>query len=194
MNLDRAFLAVPVPEQVCQAVAELQSQLASRTTNLRWVRPDSLHLTLHFFGRVAEENLEKIKASMLSVGLRTEPFQVDIRGLGVFPNSRRPRVLWLGLEPEEPLMALSAAWQEALSPTGLPPGDRPFSPHLTIGRFRQRGNRPDTLLSGQGDHPLIGTLPVDRLVLYESRLTPRRAEHRPVHSVSLGAGPSLNTG
>lgn len=186
MNLGRGFLAVPVPSQIQRAVAELQVQLSSRLENLRWVHPDSVHLTLHFFGVIREENLEKIKVSMLSVAIGTEPFQVDIQKLGVFPNVHRPRVLWLGVNPQEPLLALHGAWRTALEQAGLHPEGGVFSPHLTIGRFRRRGNSLETLLADQAGISRLGLLPIDRLVLYESHLTPRRAKHVPVHSVRLG--------
>jgi 2'-5' RNA ligase len=186
MTLARGFLAIPVPQDVRPAIVALQSELAARGGNLRWAHPEMIHLTLHFFGRVTEENLEKIRASMLSVGLQKQPFQVAIQGLGVFPNRHRPRVLWLGLVPEEPLRALYTAWQEALRRNDMQPEAKPFTPHLTIGRFRQRSTELEKILADPAGTSFHAVLPVERLVLYESRLTPGRAEHIPVHSVFLG--------
>jgi 2'-5' RNA ligase len=184
MTLDRAFLAIPLPQQTQNLVAGIQSDLSSQTRNLRWTHPETLHLTLHFFGKLPEENLEKIKASMLFVGFNTRPFQVDIQGLGVFPNIRRPRVLWLGLVPAKPLQELYRTWWDSLSLAGMPLESKPFIPHLTIGRFRRKEEGLGNLLKKYDTHR-FGDLSVTQLVLYESRLTARRAEHIPVHSVEL---------
>lgn len=184
MTLERAFLAIPLAQPARQQIAEIQSELAPDLNKLRWTSPETVHLTLHFFGRLTEENLEKITASMLSVGAVTKPFQVGIQGLGVFPTLRRPRVLWLGLVPAVPLQSLHRSWHEALGRAGMPLAVKPFTPHLTIGRFRHRPEGLDRLLEKHADR-CFGHLPVDRLTLYESRLTPQRAEHIPVHSVFL---------
>ncbi len=186
MTIARAFLAIPVPVGVRLAVARLQKQLVPLAGNLRWAHPDTLHLTLHFFGGLAEENLEKIKSSMLSVGLQTEPFQVEIGGLGAFPSSRRPRVVWLGLSPAKPLKDLHASWQQELENIGLPAADKPFSPHLTIGRFRQGAKRLDKLFAEYDEDSRVGICPVASLVLYESRLGPGHAEHIPLFSARQG--------
>ena len=184
MTLNRAFLTIPISQQTRNMVAELQSSLSSGVRNLRCAHPETLHLTLHFFGKLSEENLEKVKASMLSVGLNTKPFQVDIHGLGVFPSLRRPRVLWLGLVPAKPLQSLHRAWREALFLAGMPLEDKPFTPHLTIGRFRHKGNGLEDLLEEHTDR-LFGSLAVEQMILYESRLSAQRAEHIPVHTVHL---------
>lgn len=184
MNLSRAFLAVPLSQAIRERLAEIQSELAQDIRPLSWTNPETLHLTLHFFGELAEENLEKVRVSMLSVGLEKKPFQIDIQGLGVFPNRRRPRVLWLGLTPAERLRCLHRAWHTALLKAGLRLTGRTFTPHLTIGRFRRKAAGLEELLEANADR-WFGCLRIDRLVLYESRLTPQRAEHRAVQTVHL---------
>ena len=184
MTLDRAFLAVPLSQSTCERIAEIQSELAQDIRPLRWAHPETLHLTLHFFGKLSEENLEKVRVSMLSVGFEKKPFQVEIQGLGVFPSRRSPRVLWLGLTPAEHLQSLHRIWYEALFQTGLRLANKTFAPHLTIGRFHRKAHGLETQLDLQADRK-FGSLPVDRLVLYESRLTPQRAEHITLETVAL---------
>lgn len=185
-SLDRVFLAIPIVSPAQSVIAAFQSRLAESLDNLRWVRPDTLHLTLQFFGRTTEENLEKIKASMLSVGLKSKPLNVAISGLGVFPNPRRPRVLWMGFQPEEPLKELHALWAQTLIQANLPTDDRPFSPHLTIGRYRKGERGSEQQLTDLAKSAPIVAFTVNELVLYQSHLKPQGAEHVPIHQVKLG--------
>ena len=184
MSLVRAFLAIPLSGDLKTALQRLQSDLKARNSEVRWSRLDNLHLTLHFFGEIHQENLEKIMASMLSVSNRHKPFQVNVTGLGAFPNVRRPRVVWLGLTPQHPLRQLHQDCQTSLQAAGIVTDSRPYAPHLTIGRVRARTDL--TALSREIGTREFGQLAVDRLVLYESRLRPGGAEHRPLFSVALG--------
>jgi 2'-5' RNA ligase len=177
MSSVRAFLGVPLTRELQEAVRSLQSSLMARIHDIRWSRPENLHLTLHFFGNTTQENLEKIKVSMLSVKRCHRPFQVDVIGLGAFPSLRRPRVIWLGLNPQNRLIKLHRDCHRALHEAGLVTDSRPYAPHLTIGRARHRANEL-TALGNELGNQLFGHLHIDRLILYESRLKPAGAEHR----------------
>ncbi len=184
MSSVRAFLGVPITAELQGAIHSLQSNLKTRIRDIRWSRPENLHLTLHFFGETTQENLEKIRVSMLSVKRCHRPFQVDVVGLGAFPDLRRPRVLWLGLNPQDQLGQLHRDCQRALREAGLVTDTVPYSAHLTIGRARQR-TKELIAVGGELEDRLIGHLPVDRLVLYESRLRPGGAEHIPLFTIGL---------
>lgn len=184
MTTVRAFLAVPLPATLQQDIAALQNELSGGLPGIRWTRPDTVHLTLHFFGDLHADVLEKIRVSMLSVKLREKALQVDVQGLGAFPDRRRPRVVWLGLTPAEPLRLLHQCCQEELGHNGLLPETRAFAPHLTIGRFREHAPDLSTLLAAQAGHR-IGCLPIGQLVLFESRLLPGGARHIPLFTVPL---------
>ena len=184
MSSVRAFLAIPLPRQLQEAVRELQRNLGSKIQDVRWTRPESLHLTLFFFAGTTQENLEKVKVSVLSVKRCQRPFSVEVKGLGAFPNLHRPRVIWIGLEPMEHLRQLHGVCLRSLRAAGIATESRPYSPHLTIGRLRQQ--KPDlaALCKTMGQVP-VGRLPIDRLVLFESRLHPEGAEHIPLLTVTL---------
>lgn len=191
MTTVRAFLAVPLPARLQQSIARLQAELPGALPGIRWTRPESVHLTLHFFGDSSTVDLEKIRASMLSVRLRERRFQVELLAMGAFPDRRRPRVVWLGLTPEEPLCALQHACEDELIRVGIPAEPRAFAPHLTIGRFREHGPDLTALLAAQANRS-IGRLPVEQLVLYESQLLPGGAEHIPLFTVPLKRNDQLN--
>ena len=184
MSLLRAFLAIPLPGPLQDSIVALQRDLREQIPLARWTRPENLHLTLHFFGEITQEFLEKLKVSVLSVKGCQRPFSVEVKGLGAFPSRCRPRVIWLGLEPEAQLRQLHGNCMKVLLDTGLVTGPEPYSPHLTIGRLRQQ--KPDlTDLCNSVARSPIGRLPVDRLVLYESRLHSGGAEHIPRLTVNL---------
>ena len=182
----RAFVAIPLPEALRNRLAELTRQLQRELPTVRWNRPETLHLTLRFFGEIAEESLEKIAEIMLSIGRLHPPFVAELTGLGAFPAADRARVFWLGVRDPGALAALQAALEQRLPEAGIPREQRPFTPHLTLGRQRGRD-----LVAG----PVLtrwrtlecGSLPVSRLILYESRLQAGGALHLPRYSVPLGA-------
>ncbi len=183
-KLCRSFIAIPLPSLLKKRLTELQQRLAGQLPAMRWSAVDNLHLTLVFLGDQSEETLEQIAVSMLSVGRLRAGFRVGCRGLGSFPARHRARVLWLGLEPTSPLVKLQQQLSTELVRCGIPKEQRPFNPHLTLGRVR--------------DHPLdltkfldetaevdCGNMDVSNMILYESRLGPGGALHLPRQKVDL---------
>jgi 2'-5' RNA ligase len=184
MSSVRAFLAIPLPRQLQESIRVIQTELQASITEARWTRPENLHLTLHFFGEIEQETLEKLKVSVLCVKGCQRPFQVEVKGLGAFPNPRRPRVIWLGLEPQGQLEQLHRATEQCLSQAGFTTDSRPHSPHLTIGRLL--GGKLDlTELFSSMQQKTIEPLTVDKLILYESRLRPEGALHIPLLTVNF---------
>jgi 2'-5' RNA ligase len=184
MSSVRAFLAIPLPRQLQESIRVIQTELQASIAEARWTRPENLHLTLHFFGEIDQETLEKLKVSVLSIKGCQRPFQVEVKGLGAFPNPYRPRVIWLGLKPRGQLEQLHRAIEPCLSQAGLTTDSRPYSPHLTIGRLR--GDKLDlTELFRSMQQKRIEPLTVDRYILYESRLHPEGAQHVPLLTVNF---------
>ena len=144
-QLLRLFVAVDLPGQVREALARLQGGLKSHDlSDLRWVRPQGIHLTLKFLGETPAGRVAAItKALAGAIGGRRR-FRLALGALGTFGGRRRPRVLWLDITGDiERVRELQAAVEEALVEVGFPPEERDFSPHLTLARVPQPG-RPGT--------------------------------------------------
>ena len=143
--LYRLFIAVPVPHAVQQELRQVQEKLgqALPRSGIRWGPPDQIHLTLRFLGDVPEERVPDLTTTLERVCGDYAPMPLSARGVGCFPNSRRPRVLWAGVEEastqtgrRRPLVRLKSALDATTHAfTGEPP-ETHFSPHLTLGRFK----------------------------------------------------------
>jgi len=188
----RAFLAIEPPETVRQAMATLQSRLKySLSGAISWVRPEGIHLTLKFFGTIAQMDIPRISAAVGPVAARFAPLKLEVRRLGLFPDSRRPRVLWLGLEGDlSALKALQEAVDRELARTGFRREERPFRAHLTLARIKStRGLSGLDRILNKGETYEAGRFQASGLTLFRSQLTPQGA----IYS-ELGAYPFLSGG
>jgi len=135
----RSFVAIPVSDvgiQALEGVVKILDPEIGR--HIRWVRPEGIHVTLSFMGDIPVATAENILELLPGVTAGFRPFELAISGLGAFPNLRCPRVLWAGLAGElEMLSELRSAVEDAVGRLGLPKEQRPFSPHLTLGRLRR---------------------------------------------------------
>lgn len=120
------------------AVAELIDDLKSFGRTFRTVPAENLHLTLKFLAEVDPALVPDLTRILGSVASRHKPFRADLRGVGVFPDRRHPAVVWIGVEPPEPLQMLALDLDEELRSLGFWPENRPFVPHLTLARIRGR--------------------------------------------------------
>jgi 2'-5' RNA ligase len=140
----RLFLALPLPREVRQTVGELSRHLAKRELPVRFVQADLAHITLHFLGEVSPERAELLALALPGAVAGHRAVELVPTRLGVFPNERKPRVLWLGLEGDaEPLIRLHAALRKTLRQLDFEVDDKAFRPHITIGRVRE--NAPGSL-------------------------------------------------
>jgi 2'-5' RNA ligase len=133
----RTFIAIELAAPVRARFEELQRLLRPAGADVRWVRPDRAHLTLKFLGEAAPEQIEAMQAALDELAPATPAFEVAFRGVGVFPDERRPRVLWVGIvEGLDELRALAEAVDERAVAAGFERERRRFAPHVTLGRFR----------------------------------------------------------
>ena len=182
----RAFVAVDLEPQTVQKIAEAIAQLRPRMPGIRWLPPANFHLTLKFLGDVDEAKVAPIAAALERELYPFSCFTINAKGLGVFPDLKRPRILWVGLVGGE-LNALASTVEKALVPFGFAAERRTFAPHLTVGRCRQFDGSPkelgDEIEKWQGHD--FGRSNVDEVILFQSVLKPEGAVYRPLKVVAL---------
>jgi 2'-5' RNA ligase/ribosome silencing factor RsfS/YbeB/iojap len=131
----RAFIAIKIPDLIQKKLEETRNLLEiPRSTAVRWVTPSDIHLTLKFLGEIPFSDIERIHTAMLETVAGYHPFSVEVYGLGAFPGLNRPRVFWVGLRHYEDLLRLQSQIDQILLTLGHKGEDRPFTPHLTLGR------------------------------------------------------------
>ena len=135
----RAFIAISLPERILQAIAKLQETLKGSGFKIRWTRKEGIHLTIKFLGDIEWDDVEKIHVAMERTTLDFSPFTLRGEGVGVFPDIRRPRVVWIGLTGDvEALSLLQRGLEDQLNSFGFPKERRAFKGHLTVGRVKGR--------------------------------------------------------
>ncbi|MDP6178716.1 MAG: RNA 2',3'-cyclic phosphodiesterase, partial [Desulfatiglandales bacterium] len=134
----RSFLAFELPSEIKDMVVRVSRELRKSALDVRWVKIDNIHLTVIFMGNKKTEDIEAIGGEAQKVCLKYDIFDISLKGMGFFPNSRNPRVLWLGLHGDLDRMSyFRDALQKHLKPFGIKEEKRKFKPHLTLGRFRK---------------------------------------------------------
>jgi len=181
----RTFVAIELPPHVQRGLAQLQERLRRTRPPVRWVAPDKVHLTLNFLGEIPAEQVTGVGEATLRVAAQTVPFELEAAGVGIFPNPRRPRVVWVGLAGDlEALQALQADLTKALAALGLPPEDRPFSPHLTLGRVRPQARPEEARALGQEVSqmatPSLGRWRAEQVLVIRSDLRPEGPIYTPL--------------
>lgn len=187
----RVFLAVELDVSVREALACLQDQLRSKLPRIAWVRPQSIHLTVKFLGDVEEAQVQPIRQGVTDAVEGCPSFFTQVERLGVFPHLRVPRVLWLGLTGDiAKLQSLVTAVDQALLPLGFQPESRPFSPHLTLARIKERARDVGQALEKSQileQSISCGGLTVDRVCLFKSDLKPSGAVYTKLWEAPLGS-------
>ena len=174
----RLFVALDIPDEIRQRIARFMEGVREFAPDPRWVRPESLHVTLKFIGET--QQVEEIRRALETVASRG--FDLSFRGTGFFPTPRSARVFWIGIEADERLAALAAAIDAALTPLGIEKESRAYSPHLTLARS---GSAKPQRTAGEKSHrqfarlqeklgtrpvPDFGTMTAREFFLYQSKL------------------------
>ncbi len=170
----RSFLAIELPKPILGKIEEVQGNLKSTHADVRWVSPEKIHLTLKFFGYIEESRIEPIFMSIEEPVRDTLPFSIKVRGVGGFPSLKNPRVVWMGLEHgRESLLSFQKQLEERLQKIGFEPEDRPFQPHLTLGRMKSSRGK-EELVKGMEKYreEEFGVFQVERVALFKSDLRP----------------------
>jgi 2'-5' RNA ligase len=178
----RTFVAIEIPAEVKAFLDGIASDLRKTRADVKWVRPEAMHLTLKFLGDTDKDLIPVLERDLRPIFLDFNPFEIAIAGLGAFPNLRRPRVIWAGLtEASRNLDVLAARIADKVQGHGFKKEKRGFNAHLTLGRIRS--NRGQTELVDTVRQSLDMSGPgfvADHAVLFQSILKPSGAEYKPL--------------
>lgn len=173
--MSRYFLAIPLPDPVKQRLAEVRPP---KLPGVQLVRPDQMHVTLHFLGEMKPEDILLLKRVMEDVD--APRFDLSITGIGTFPSKGPPRIVWAGVQQQPLLEALQQELGESLQESiSFQPEQRPYHPHITLARIKSPARRHQ--LEDYFDHETtfsIPAVPIDRFVLYDSSFSDGRLRYR----------------
>jgi 2'-5' RNA ligase len=183
----RAFLAFEIAAQVKEYLQSVTLIMAPRVSGVKWVKSDGQHITLKFFGEIEETVAKNIRERLSNIEGAFEPFEVTIKAIDAFPNKRRARVIVVSLEKGVDIAkTIFHDIEVALSPLGFESEKRDFTPHITLGRKKEQSPLLERDIPGLDEMSFI----VDRLVLFESTLTPQGAIYSPVWEIEFKGGKS----
>jgi RNA 2',3'-cyclic 3'-phosphodiesterase len=191
MSVIRAFIAIEISNEIQSRLEQVSSQLKQRLEGLpiRWVVVENIHLTLKFLGDVSLANLDILKKILVSVCTGYHPFEISAGGLGAFPNTHRPRVIWTGLEAPADLTALQHSIDMESARLGYAREERPFFPHLTLGRVSRNATpvqvRTIAKVVEEFQVGFLGAARVNAVHLYQSDLKPGGAIYTCLFSAPL---------
>jgi 2'-5' RNA ligase len=188
----RTFIAIELDEPLRIAIARVQGKFkrAAPPGSVKWVAPDGIHLTLKFLGDTPASQLGEIEAALRAACAGTTPFEFSVEGRGCFPNTRRPRVVWVAVRDKGQMLArLQTAIERHVAPLGWPTEERGFSPHLTLGRVARGASPAEEAAVGQMIEKSvveqIGAQRVTAVNLIASDLRPTGAVYTTLVSVPL---------
>ena len=187
METIRAFIAIDIGDEIRGRLDELQRKLKKVHSNVRWANPRNIHLTLVFLGDVPIEKIDSIKASLDQACRGIAEFELEAVGTGTFGRAGHPRLVWAGVEDCLPLAQLHQKIVEGLSRAEIDFDQKPFAPHLTLGRVKEIDHHAGPLLEKieKYKNAPIGHTGIDLVELIGSHLTPRGPEYTVLHQVAL---------
>ena len=183
-NQIRAFIALEISREARVELSRIIDELKKVDAPVKWLNPQSIHLTLKFLGNISEEKIENISILLEKIAKGIASFSVTLGDIGVFPTWRRPRVIWLGIkDSQEKVKSMAGELEKALEKEGCEIEAREFKSHLTLGRVKTGKNSEKLKMAADADSVEIVpvSMIVDKIILYKSTLTPEGAEYTPLH-------------
>jgi 2'-5' RNA ligase len=184
----RTFVAVELGAQIVRALADEQRRLAEPGADVKWVRPESLHVTLKFLGDIARGNIGEVARAIEAAAAKIPPFRLVVEGVSFFPRPTKPRIVSVGVDADgtRALTDLALAVDEHLGEAGYRREERSFKAHITLGRVKSSrglGGLSDLILTAPGEP--FGSCDVDRVVLYMSELSRAGPTYTPLAHTDL---------
>jgi 2'-5' RNA ligase len=182
----RCFIAINLDDSLRNEIDESTTGLKTGTWDVKWVPSENLHVTLKFLGETPEDRLKEIHEKLQEISSRHEPCHLHLHSVGLFPDKKRPRVVWIDMEDSEGLIKLQEDVEESFVSIGFKNDIRHFSPHLTIGRVRSLKGK-DSLLREMEKlrDKDFGNIGVNKISLMKSELRPTGARYTMVAEYHL---------
>jgi 2'-5' RNA ligase len=185
----RTIIAIELPEEIRTILSNIQDELKQTQADIKWVKPENIHLTLKFLGEIEEDKALKIQLVLKEIAQKNSPLSLYLSGIGAFPKLQYPRVIWIGINNDQPVSGIAKDLEKELLKIGFPAETRPFSSHVTLGRVRSGLNRKaliekieflnKNLPSPQPEFKVLS------LTLFKSTLTPQGPIYEAIVSCSL---------
>jgi 2'-5' RNA ligase len=190
----RAFIAIELPKEIRNVLSGFQDELMKTRAQVKWVKPENIHLTLKFLGEIEQGKVLEIHSVLNGIAQENPPFRVCLSSLGAFPKLQYPRIIWIGVNDAQPVIEIAKDLDKQLIKIGLPAESRPFSTHITLGRVRSGLNRKalvERLESlNKNLSPASPEFKVFNLTLFKSTLTPRGPIYEVISSSPLKSTPA----
>jgi 2'-5' RNA ligase len=192
MNEIRSFIAINLPDEIKVKLESFVGELSQGRPWVKWVEASGIHLTLKFLGNVAIEKVKEISRVVEQVSHKSDPLKLEVGGLGAFPSTLRPQVIWVGVGGElEKLVTLQEKIDDGLAGIGFAPEERAFTPHFTIGRVREGADLASRRELGNKLQSVrdqfFGSFTADGVTLMRSQLTPKGAIYSELAYFGLSA-------
>jgi 2'-5' RNA ligase len=182
----RTFIAVELTEEFKKKIEEVQTPLKRLGTDVSWVKPGNVHATLKFLGEVSEDKIEKVFGGAEKALEGIKGFKLSLKDLGCFPNMRKPRVVWIGVEKgKEELSIMAGKIEQEMENIGYPKENRGFSPHLTIGRVKSSKNIEKLAEQIKKTSFQTEEIEIKEVVVMKSQLNPAGAVYTPLKKIPL---------
>jgi len=181
----RTFIALVIPQEWKDYLGRVESDLSEKMVGLSWVKPENMHITVRFLGDLGDSGVKRAGEAVRLGADGFTDFQAWMGPLGAFPSIRRPRILWTGLsDGAEDAIALAKSVNRSLQSAGFGPADKPFKPHITLARVREREEGVEAFSRYVPPEP-PGPALFDRLVVMKSDLHPAGARYTALEEIRL---------
>ena len=187
MSKIRTFIAIEIPTEIQDKIGELQNSLKGIGGRISWTKPGNIHLTLKFLGDTDEKIIDEIATELQQAVQKIEGFNISFQGTGVFPNFKRPRVIWVAAKSEgDQLEELAAQIEDCMKNFGYEKENRRFSAHLTLGRVKDtKGIEPIMEKLRSYEEFVAGNFSVKEFYLIKSELHPAGSIYTPLKKIDL---------
>lgn len=180
VDLIRAFIAIELSLEIKAQLGILQERLKQFDAAVKWVKPDSMHLTLKFLGNISTSLISPLKDALETIGRETTSFQITLSKIGTFGKTDHPRVIWVGVKKgEKEILEIKRKLEERLEKIGIPLERRPYHVHLTLGRMKSSKNKElkKAVASLNADSSTTAKMTAFNVQLFKSAFTPKGAIH-----------------